>query len=528
MNRCSGRLLALVAAVLTLSSCGSSAREPVAPPEVVGSGAASGGGSAGIAGGESQGASAAVAPVAAGAAGTGAQAGASGGQPSTPPTLTLPPLTHLPTSLGPRFAGGIEPGDASLCEAAPPGRCYWVDANAPAGGDGTFASPYNSFEKVVGAMQGSDYLQGSIAGGDHLYLRGTFAPPTSDDPAHFLRIALRRASQGGTLESPTVIKSWRGFPRAVFDGQHQTSDLLVFAGLPAFRVTNIEIQNANGRGLVVESGEGLAIFEDLVVHDTIGDGVVGVGGGLHFYGGADQEFVVRNCHFYANNREAFGAINNIGALSLTSDLEGPGFGTLRVYGNVFENETTGVRHKHAGNYTTEIYENLFWNSERAILLRSFRGNEIRSNTFLNLSESAVVSYVENTRGELRAAIHHNNFFNTARLLTDVIGVREHNHLFDVHHNFYQSPAASTAYEISATASLPFVSGSQNLYLMPTDGTFFSDPTAGSALPFAAFSSSIGDATSVFHAATAASDGVSVYNQAYEEYAVGQGADPVGY
>jgi hypothetical protein len=442
-------------------------------------------------------------------------------------TVPLPALTMLPPSLGPRFAGGIEPGDPSQCEATPPSRCHWVDADAPDGGDGSFASPYNSFEAVVGSINGANYSQGSIAGGDYLYLRGTFMPPSTDDPSHLLRVLFRRASQGGTRENPTVIKSWRGFPRAVFDGQHQTNDMIVFAGMPSFRVANLEIRNANGRGVLVESGKDLAIFEDLVVHDTIGDGVVGVGGGLHFFGDANHELVVRNCHFYANNKNAFGAINNIGALSLTSDLMAPDFGIFRVYHNVFERETTGVRHKHAGSYDTEIYENLFWNSERAIVLRSFRSNEIRNNIFLDLSESAIVSYVENTNGELHAAIHHNDFFNTTRLMTDVIGVHDHGHALNVHHNFYHSTTAATVYAISSAASLPFVTGSSNMYLLPSD-TMFSTPTDGSAVAFAAFAASIGDTTSVLHTTTTSGTNLSVHNDAYSKYATERKAGSIGY
>ena len=245
-------------------------------------------------------------------------------------TSPLPPLTMLPPSLGPRFAGGIEPGDPSKCEATPPSRCYWVDADAPSGGNGSFASPYNSFEAVVGSINGSNYAQGSIAGGDYLYLRGTFAPPATDDPSRLLRMLFRRASQGGTRENPTVIKSWRGSPRAVFDGQHRTNDMIVFAGMPSFRVANLEIATrSNGRWHACGIGHGSGDFRRIwwcTIPSVTASSVLEV---ASFFGDAGHEFVVpENCHFYANNKNAFGAINNIGALSLTSDLMAPDFGTL--------------------------------------------------------------------------------------------------------------------------------------------------------------------------------------------------------
>ena len=146
------------------------------------------------------------------------------------------------------------------------------------------------------------------------------------------------------------------------------------------------------------------------------------------------------------------------------------------------------------------------------MLRSFRSNEIRNNVF-DLSESAIVSYVENTNGELHAAIHHNDFFNTTRLMTDVIGVHDHDHTIDVHHNFYHGTTAATAYAISSAASLPFVTGSSNIYVLPSDQAF-SAPTDGSPVAFAAFSSTIGDTTSVFHTATAAGASASVHNDTY--------------
>jgi hypothetical protein len=434
----------------------------------------------------------------------------------------------LPANLGPRFPGGIEPGDPSVCEALAPARCWWVDAAAPAGGDGSFASPASSFESIVGALNGTSYAQGSIGSGDVLYVKGTFVVPAKDDPKHLLRILFRRKNQSGTPVNPTVIKSWRGSPRAVFDGHHEVNDLILFANVDSVRLANVEIRDAGGRGVVVESVEGTATFEDMVIHGTVADDGLGVGGGIHCWGGAGNELVVRNNQFYANDFEThpIAAINNIGAFSLTADETADG--TLRVYGNVFEDETTGVRHKHAGAYTTEIHDNLFWKGQRAVELRSWKANDIHHNVFLDLSAAAIVSYVENTTGELHATIHHNNFFNVAELMSDIHGVHDHDHLLDFHHNFVHSTQSSTAYAISFAQSLPYLSGSWNLYDLPAGMKFATDPNQGQSLDFAPFAAKIGDATSQRSVAKGTGTALTVHAQAYEQFQTEREANTIGF
>ena len=112
-------------------------------------------------------------------------------------------------------------------------------------------------------------------------------------------------------------------------------------------------------------------------------------------------------------------------------------------------------------------------------------------------------------------------------MTDVIGVHDHDHAFDVHHNFYHSTTAPTVYAISSAASLPFVTGSSNIYVLPSDKAF-SAPTDGNPVAFAAFASTIGDTTSVFHTATATGPSPSVHNDAYTKYATERKAGTIGY
>ena len=454
---------------------------------------------------------------------TGGSAGA-----SSETTITLPAIAPLSAGLGPRFPSGIEPGDPAVCEAIAPARCWWVDSAAAAGGDGSFAKPARSFESIVGALQGTDYTQGTIGGGDYLYVKGTFVVPATDDPEHMLRVLFRRKSQGGTVAVPTVIKSWRGSPRAVFDGHHEVNDMLLFANMGSFRMANIEIRDAGGRGVVVESVDGTAIFEDMYVHGTVAADSLGVGGGIHCWGGGGSQLLVRHNHFRANTftTKPIGAINNVGAFSLTAD--GDTDGTLRVTQNVFEEETTGVRHKHAGNFDTEIANNLFWKGERGVLLRSRKTNDIHHNVFLDLSAAAIVSYVENTAGDLHASVHHNNFFDTTRLLTDINGAHNDDHIIDFHHNFVHEPTSPTAFEISFEESLPFVTGAWNLYDLAAGDKFAVSSGKAGTLDFAGFAKKIADTTSTHSVAKGTGTTVADHQKAYEQFQAARVANGIGF
>lgn len=304
--------------------------------------------------------------------------------------------------------------------------------------------------------------------------------------------------------------------------------MILFANVGSFRLANIEIRDAGGRGVVVESVDGTAVFEDMYIHGTVAADSLGVGGGIHCWGGGGSQLLVRHNHFRANTftTKPIGAINNVGAFSLTAD--GDAVGRLLVTQNVFEEETTGVRHKHAGNIDTEIADNLFWKGERGVLLRSRKTNDIHHNVFVDLSAAAIVSYVENTTGDLHASVHHNNFFQTKRLLTDINGLHDHDHIFDFHHNFVHEPTSATAYEVSFEESLPFIGGSWNIYDLPAGAAFATSTGKAGTLDFAAFAKKIGDTTSTRSVTQVTGTTLADHQKAYEQHEAARVANGIGF
>ncbi|MHC4738478.1 MAG: hypothetical protein ACYS9Y_06205, partial [Planctomycetota bacterium] len=220
-----------------------------------------------------------------------------------------------PDNVGLLFGSeGIEPGDPSQGEA-PPGKTNWyVDANAPDGGDGSYANPYNSFEQVVGWMNGTNYVTGLIRGGDYLYVKGTFSASNHVEGTNNMDVHIGRAIQAGTLAQPTVIKSWLGSPRAVFDSEYLKNDIIKLRALSLggqFIIQNIEVKRANGRGIYV--GENVAGCEviTVVIRDGHGDGIVGTGGGILFrLNEGEPHYVMRNSLVYNNDISPEGGTNN--------------------------------------------------------------------------------------------------------------------------------------------------------------------------------------------------------------------------
>jgi len=159
------------------------------------------------------------------------------------------------TAAGLLYPDGIEPGDSSVGEAPTGNRNWYVDSAAPDGGDGSYLHPYNSFEKVVGwSSPDTSYHPGLLRGGDVLYVKGTFLGSKNAEGTHNTVILLARAAQGGTADKPTIIKSWRGKPRAVFEGEFARQDMIrVYGSEAAFfgaiKIQNLEVTHAKSRGI---------------------------------------------------------------------------------------------------------------------------------------------------------------------------------------------------------------------------------------------------------------------------------------
>lgn len=283
---------------------------------------------------------------------------------------------------------GIESGDPSICEAPQGKRCWYVDSNASSGGNGTYQSPYNSFEGVAGKVDGDSYIPGLLRGGDYLYVKGVFRASAHNESSHNMTIHLGRGFQGGTKEQPTVIKSWRGAPRAVFDGDYILSDLIRIRGfgsdtLDGISISNVEVRRANGRGIVIQELVTNAEISNVIVKDTKGDGILGTGGGVVFYmQDSLHDFKIRNSYFSNNKYEQIGGDNNVSGLTVVSEMSATSGSSIKIYNNRFENEVNAFRHKHSGNIKTEVFNNLIESSKYAFHLRA-RENILSYNLIVN-------------------------------------------------------------------------------------------------------------------------------------------------
>lgn len=370
------------------------------------------------------------------------------------------------------FADGVEPGDPAECEAAN-GRCWYVDAQAAGGGDGSFSAPFNSFEAVVGYMEGEDYKPGLLQGGDHLYVRGTFRGPV---------IHIARGPQAGTPDNPTVIKSWRGTSRAVFDGEHSRSDLITVRALSdapvrGVLIRNIEVKNAAGRGIFIGENVEKAIVEGVVVHDGIGDGFSGVGGGVSLTMVSQlHDFTVRNSLFINNRVNPEGGENNIGGLSILSEPEAKNGSIVRVFDNTFRAEHIAVRHKHSGNIRMHARGNLITDSEVGFYVRAFE-SEIESNQLINVG-TAFMLVAENQNGNTLARIRGNDVLESEVLLDtgfDGTGFQRRIEFVD---NYYSSTLpVDGIIRLGRYASNEFNTGFWN----SSGNTFAFDPAASTFL-----------------------------------------------
>ncbi len=336
-------------------------------------------------------------------------------------------------------AQGIEPGNPEDCDAIPPARCYWVDADAGEGGDGSFANPYNSFENVVGyRTKDSSYVTGELRGGDHLYLRGEFDMNDHDDTrdgGKVIRLFFGDPAQGGTTSSPTVIKSYKGEPRAVFNGQHRQISTMDTepAGLIHIRTSfpqdidnivfqNIEVKNAIGLGISFTDGVAGAEVISVVVTDTsLRDGDSSRGG-IHFkFAEGSPQFTVRNSFFSRNYLAEGGASgvftgtsNNIGGVNILLDDDMQPGAKITVRDNIFLDEFYAIRHKKYGNVETEAFGNLIIDANVGFFIRG-ETNDFHHNVIYD-ADIGIYLEAENQNGDMLANIFNNTFVASQRLI----------------------------------------------------------------------------------------------------------------
>jgi hypothetical protein len=295
------------------------------------------------------------------------------------------------------WPNGIEPGDPSQCEAPNGKRCWWVDANAANGGNGSYSTPYNDFKM----------LEQNVRGGDFVYVRGTFdmANNSSD---HQMTLNFYTTAASGTANDPTTLKSWRGSPRAVFSS-NRTSAQLRMRGNGGLRLQNIEITNFGDVGISVDEGVSFAELINIVVHDGRVTQSSGVGGGIRLYAQDTlHTFIVRNSLF-ENTSASNETGDNVGALSLISEPTAHAGSTFKVYNNILRNNFVAIRHKHAGQVHTEAYNNLFENNKWGFNLRAWTA-DIHHNIFVG-NDVGMVLINQNANTSHDYVIRYNTFYN---------------------------------------------------------------------------------------------------------------------
>ena len=385
------------------------------------------------------------------------------------------------SSAGLLFPDGIEPGDPSVCEAPAGKRCWYVDAAAPNGGNGSYASPYNSFEVVGGYWSGGNYNAGLISGGDYLYIKGTFAASRNNDISKSMRIKLERGFMGGTATQPTVIKSYRGSARAVFDGEGVLGEFIVIRGSAAtpfngIKIQNIELKNHNGKGIVIDEYVVNAEVINYVGHDGLGEGNSGVGGAITFFmRDSLHKFRIRNSLIYRNNLTPQGSINNIGGICMVGEPSALTGSTIYIHDNIIHDELRAVRHKHSGNVITEAYNNIIYNSTTGFYLRSLN-NKIHNNIIYDSTEAFQLE-PENQTGNASAEIYNNTVYNCSSMLSTGLDIVAYERKANLHDNIFSNPSASdgiitlglyssTSYNLSDWRS------SYNMYYFNTSTTKF--------------------------------------------------------
>ena len=359
---------------------------------------------------------------------------------------------------GVTFRNGVQPGDASNCEAPAGRRCWYVDASVADGGDGSFSSPYNSFEQVAGYMQGSNYHQGALVGGDYLYVKGTFRASQHDPVANSMTILLARAAQGGTPQRPTVIKSWPGHPRAIFDGEHQLGNMIFIRSVGqtnnGVKVENIEVTRASSVGIHIGDHVAWADINNVVVHDGIGDGMSGTGGAVLFRVlDSHHTFSLRNSLIYSNRHKPKGSENNIGGVSILAEPAAKEGSSVTISNNIIRDEVRAVRHKHSGPIKTVVINNVIADSTTGAMLRC-PDNVVKGNLMVNLEE-AIIHYSGNQIADINTVLSGNTIIDSQRLFYQV-GSSDFHSRVHASYNLFQSDASGDGIIVLGRwSSIPF-------------------------------------------------------------------------
>lgn len=374
-------------------------------------------------------------------------------------------------------------------------RVWYVDASAPDGGDGSIDHPFNRFDELFGYNGSSGYVAGALRGSDHVYIAGEFR--CGDDTRRTIDVA--REFQGGTPEYPTLITTWPGKPRAVFNGQGVAEAGIVLRNTASFRIESIEFHDFVYFSIRAYDGVSYVYIVNVETHALHGSSPSGTGSGISLSAVDTQnDFTVRNCLIYNHKNNSF-AVAGIYVLSERWTTAGS---IVKIYDNIVFDEHTGIGDKHSGNLTIQSHGNLVYNCVRGFYSRAYFSNQLFQNIVYNCEDAFVVSR-ENIQGNLNIIIHNNTVINSRLLrLIDPIttlpngneGYKDFYHVYD---NIHVNNASAYTLTLGAYADTHFdlagwQSGKNIFY--PGNATNFL-VHQGSAYSFSSAMSRLNDTTS---------------------------------
>jgi hypothetical protein len=353
------------------------------------------------------------------------------------------------------YPGGIEPGDASVCQAPGGNRCWYVDAQAPAGGNGSYSSPFRSFERIAGRYGDSaigngpgNYIQGDlyVNCGDHILVKGIFRATENEEATRKTQLLLLQpcgSPPGQDFSGRTlVIKSWPGQPRAIFEGDipgpYQDGDVippldlrrtgyLIDIGTEqsvfrSVRIENIEFNRAFSGGIRIYDHVERAEIVGVEVHNTHNFGRSAWNGGVVLFArSARHQYIVRNGLFH-HNYEGYDCVGecefqNIAGINVLGEVPGDALdgSTVEIRDNVVHNEKMGIIHKHTANAAFSAHNNLIYNVNTAFLLRE-KDNFVHHNIIHHSTSAVSLYWTLKLDNSISGRIHHNTVYNCRRLL----------------------------------------------------------------------------------------------------------------
>ena len=342
------------------------------------------------------------------------------------------------------WSDGIEPTGSTLYPLEAGKRIWYVDLDAGVDGNGDEGTPANHFTDIVGWFSGGNYQLGSMVGGDQLWVTGTGAPTKDSNGVSNMKIDIAREAQLGTVVEPTVIRSWKGRSRALFDGEY-TADLGITVAPTSGSTNGIVILNIAGTkntAPAVDVDDNVSFVRVVSCYAYFNYALSG--GPASTYGGilvrcsnGLRDIEVNNNKAHDNNTTngvTVQASNNIGGINLLCQSSADPLSTVKFFLNDVTNENYAIRHKHSGNCAFSSYSNNLSNSNVLHYIRNAGTNDIYDN--IGNTADVDVRMESESQSSERNVSYHDNALNEVDIVIGTSGVMVHNNVVDWADNTY--------------------------------------------------------------------------------------------